>query len=154
MQTTFVFIFYIILNLVPANVDKFQVEGQEPGKDEKVTLYFERQAKEWKVIANTGKKESVFLRLDGKDFYLKEENKNPQKVDLLNKMNIETNHKKWGKVTKVIFEAKEKTSPDNEEHRLIFNIKKDGKKKRIIDFDRKDNPEYGKYMPVLYMSWK
>ena len=158
MQMTFVFIFYIAFNLVPGKVDQFQIEAQHPEKEnERLTLFFAREAKEWKITTNTGKKESAFLRFEGSTFYMREgegDGKKPQKIDLLSKMAVVTDHKKWRKVTKVTFKGKEDKGNNPKGKSLTFHVVKKGKKKRTIKLDRTNNPGLGEGIPIMHINWK
>lgn len=155
MVQTFVFIFYVVVNLVPANTNQFLLEMQSPKDNEtNLKLDFVRKKDKWTVAPRSEPQEVVTFYFD-KDwvFYAKErEDGKTDKVTLLQEMNIKPNHKKWKKVTKVVFAQKLKEA-EKEGEELIFNIKKDGAKKRIIEIDKTAPAGMGS-LPAMHLSWK
>ena len=156
MIQTFVFIFYLAVNLVPANTNKFLLEMQSPKDNEtKLILDFVRVKDGWSVSPRSKSQEVVTFHFD-KDqvFYAKEKGDGKtDKVSLLKGMNIKPNHKKWKKVTKIVFAQKVKEG-EKDAAQLIFNIKKDGAKKRIIEIDKTAAPDEMRSMPAMNLSWK
>jgi hypothetical protein len=154
MVQTFVFIFYLALNVVPANTTQFNIEMHNPSNDQEVVvLDFKRQNDQWTVVPSHKPKETLFFHFDKDNVcYIKDgEQGKEDRVDLLTKLNITPNHKKWKKVTKVEFKPKKQgEAPD----KLVFAISKKGKKKRVISLDKDSAPEMSKMVPKMEVSWK
>ncbi|WP_045113017.1 hypothetical protein [Microscilla marina] len=155
MIQIFVFIFYMALNLVPAKTTQFKMEMHNPDNDkEVVVLEFKQQKDQWAVVPSHKPDDVLFFRFDKQQHcYVKDGIKGKEeKVDLLNKMHIVPNHKKWKKVTKVVFDLKKEQ--EGSPRHLVFMVAKDGKKKRIISIDKKAVPDMSKAMPEMHLTWK
>lgn len=152
MVQTFVFIFYMALNIVPSKTTQFNIEMHNP-KDAKevVVLDFKKQKDYWTVGPKDKPKDRLLFRFDKDNVcYIKEtETGKEEKVKLLSETEITPNHKKWKKVTKIEFKSREKAS-----RTLIFNITKKGKKGRVIALDKSMKPEMSRMMPKMEISWK
>lgn len=153
MIQTFVFIFYMAVSIVPAKNTQFQMKMYNPENDkETVILDFKRDKDQWSVVPNHTPNDVLYFRFNKQYCYIKEGAKGKEKeVDLLTKMEIKANHKKWGKVSQVEFRPKEKEGKVNN---IVFDIEKKGKKKRMISLNGKTSPNMSVRMPKIHLSWK
>lgn len=154
MDTIFIIVFYILTSVVPANKDSFQVTANNPdNKTENITLDFTRTAGKWKVVPSTQPDKNVHFYFKGRVAYVKPSNSDTyEQLDMLEKIHITPNHKKWSKVTKVVLKEKG-DDPDSEN--LILLVVHDGKNKRTVKMDKNSNPEITEEdIPVMHLSWK
>ena len=154
MVQTFVFIFYMALNVVPANTTQFNIEMQNPKNEQEVfVLDFKQQKDGWVVVPSHKPKETLFFHFDKNNVCYTQygEQGKEERVDLLTKMNITPNHKKWKKVTKVEFKPKKQGEAPE---KLVFMISKTGKKKRAISLDKDTPSAISSTMPKIEVSWK
>lgn len=154
MDTIYVLIFYILTSVVPANKDSFQLTANDPdGDGENITLDFTRSAGKWKIVPSTEPGKKMYFYFKGKYAYIKPSNSDTyEQFDMLEKMQITPNHKKWSKVTKVV--VKEKANdPDSESLTLL--VVHDGKNKRTVKMAKNSHPDLTEEdIPVMHLSWK
>jgi len=155
MMMTFVFIFYMATNIVPANVDQFKIEAQNPDdKTDTIILDFNREKTgKWKVAPRHKSDDVMFFKFDDNaNFTMQDGLKGQEKTyPLLQKMSIEKNHKKWKKVTSVTFKNTEKDKKGLKS--LIFDIQKSGKSQRTITVDSDKSTDVGA-LPTMTVIWE
>ncbi|OJJ18714.1 hypothetical protein BKI52_24225 [marine bacterium AO1-C] len=155
MMMTFVFIFYMATNMVPANVDQFKIEAQNPSdKTDTIILNFDRdKTGRWKVVPNHKPDDIMFFKFDDQsNFIMQDGQEGKEKTyPLLQKMSVEKNHKKWKKATSVTFKNIEKDKKGLKG--LVFDIQKSGKRKRTITMDTDKNKDIGE-LPTMTVIWE
>ncbi len=153
MMTTFIFVFYMATNIIPANVDHFKIEAQNPDdKADMIILDFNRDnTGRWKVVPRHKADDVMFFKFDEQaNLTIQDGLKGKEKTyPLLEKMSVEKNHRKWKKVTNVSFKTKEKTGLGS----LVFNIKKSGKRQRTVQVDAEKSPQLGS-LPAMIITWE
>jgi hypothetical protein len=151
MDTIYVLIFYILTSVVPANKDSFQLTANDQG--ENITLDFTRSAGKWKITPSNDPDKNMYLHFKGKVAYIRPSNTNTyEKLDVLEKVQITPNHKKWSKDTKVIIKE-DANDPDSESLTLL--VIHDGKNKRTVKMGKHSNPDLTEEdIPVMHLSWK
>ena len=154
---TFVFVFYMATNMVPANSDQFKIEIHNPkNTTETVTLDFTRdQAKRWKVVPSHKPKEVLHFKFDKQaNVTIQDKSAEEKTYPLLREMEIKKDHKKWKKVTKVTFKKKAEDKEGKEKATYIaFTIEKSGKTKRTIQLDTTQKSPVMDF-PAMTVIWK
>ncbi|EAY31181.1 hypothetical protein [Microscilla marina] len=155
MVKTFVLIFYMALNIVPSRVKQFKIEVKNPANQiEKIQLNFTRNKKQWQVIASHKPQDTLYFRFDKARYcYIREgSNGKESKADLLTKVEIKRNHRRWRKVSRVEFVPKQGKYNDRKSG-LVFAISRKKRRKKLIEVDRTSAPEMSKAMPDMLLSW-
>lgn len=161
MIMSFVFVFYMATHIVPSHVDQFQISAENPANNaQKNILTLKRQKKAgWQItVSNAGKKkeEEIFFQFaPNRSLYIHNSLKGKSDtVDVLSVLNIEKDHKKWRKTTKVAFKSQGDSKFKKEMPNLYFEINKKGRRKYIIQVDKGKMSSNNQIIPPLQITWK
>jgi hypothetical protein len=150
MRIAFELVFYIMINLVPSKVDKFQANFQKD--NQKVLLEFTRKPNNhWQVIGQVNgqaRKETLQFWFDENQAnYYEVVDGNTRKHPFGARYNIKRNRKKWRKASKVTYTIKPSL-----EKVMQFKITKQGKKRYEVKPTGKEAEADN--FPKIKVSWK
>jgi hypothetical protein len=105
-------------------------------------------------VASHTPQDTLYLHFDKAGYCYIQEGANGKKTkaDLLTKVNVKRNRRRWRRASKVSFIPKQGKYNDRKSA-LVFAITRKKRRKRLIEVDRTKAPEMSKSMPDMLLSW-
>ena len=150
MIVVYVFLFYMTTNIIPGNVEQFEVNANDLATKEKAVKFdFTKQKdNQWKVVADGNSKAPFYFRFDEElNFYSFDTKvRRYDNVPIGKQLKVKKNHRRWRKASEAMIKIK------GEDKSVTIKISKTGKRQRLLKITEENNLKL-KVKPTLNLSW-